>query len=255
MSSLSIPIVNLSDLYVDNLQLSVGTNTLLNVAAGQARDSTNTYDIVSNTVLQLNTAAKGAGGLDTGTLTASTLYAVFLIFDPTLNVPVNVLFSLSANNPVMPATRGTTYGAFRRIGWILIDASSNIANFYMAGSGKERIVNYNLSITDSIVLSAGASTTFAPIVEMVGFVPTTASLVTFTYQFNNNLAGATAGFRASNSTVTELTTTNFVDGASAATSSVSGQFQLPAIAQTVDYYVQTASDSMNVYVSGYVDFL
>lgn len=254
--SKSIPIVNLPDLYVDNLQLTKTSNTLLTVSTGQARDSSNTYDIVVSVPLVINTAFKGAGGLDTGTLAANTLYAVFVIFDTTNQVPVSSVFSLSATDPVMPSTRGVTYGAFRRVGWIRTNATSQITDFYMVGNSHERTVTYSLTKGDAVILTAGNSDTFTPITLMAGFVPSTSTRVKFVYQFNNALAGAVAGFIPSDASLSEVDTTDFVVGSGSASGAVSGQLDMQTGPdQLVQYYVETASDSMDIYIKGYVDYI
>jgi len=104
-------------------------NTVLDIAAGQAMDSTNAATI-NGTAFKKTTATwvagSGNGGLGTGlTLAASTKYAVFAaiiagaydVFLDTVNPPTH-----------QPA--GTT--AYRRVGWILTDASSNIRVFSQA---------------------------------------------------------------------------------------------------------------------------
>lgn len=79
-----------------------------------------------------NTASKtltlttnGANGLDTGALASSTIYHVFVIYDPTAGT-VAVLASLSGTTPTLPA--GFTYK--RRVGLFRTDAGSNIADGY-----------------------------------------------------------------------------------------------------------------------------
>ncbi len=68
------------------------------------------------------------GGLDTGTVAASTWYHVYVIERTDTGV-VDVLISLSATSPTMP----TNYTKKSRIGSIKTDASSHIRAFTQVG--------------------------------------------------------------------------------------------------------------------------
>jgi hypothetical protein len=70
----------------------------------------------------------GVGGLDVGSVAASTWYHVFAIYNPTEKI-TDVLFSGSISNPQMPSG----YSAKRRIGSIRTDASANIVRFLQTG--------------------------------------------------------------------------------------------------------------------------
>jgi hypothetical protein len=70
----------------------------------------------------------GNGGLDTGAIAANTWYHVHLIKRVDTGV-VDVLFSLSATAPTLPAN----YTLFRRIGSIRSDASSLWTGFTQVG--------------------------------------------------------------------------------------------------------------------------
>src|SRR5208283_4100787 len=93
------PQVNAGLLYVNGLDVSWVSTTALSVAAGAARDSSNVNDIVSPTAVSISSAINGAGGLDTGTIAASTFYAVYIIGS-----------SLSANPETNIATQVSTIG-------------------------------------------------------------------------------------------------------------------------------------------------
>ncbi len=75
-----------------------------------------------------NTGLSGvAGGLDSGSLSNSTWYAVFVITN-NQGTQVAALLSL-ATAPALPAG----YTHFRRVGWININGSSNITQFQNVG--------------------------------------------------------------------------------------------------------------------------
>lgn len=113
-------------------------NTSVDVGMGQAKDSTNTNSMfLSSTlvgILQTSgswTAGNNQNKLDTGARTSNTTYHVFVI-RKTSDGSTDILFSLSATAPTMPAG----YSGFRRIGRIVTDASNNIRRFFDRGNGR-----------------------------------------------------------------------------------------------------------------------
>jgi hypothetical protein len=108
------------------------TLTKLDISAGEATsDDAATRMILGSawvkSIGSTFTLGSGNGGLDTGSVTASTWYHVFLISDST-GVTTDILFSTSLS-PSMP-------GGFtkkRRIGSIRTDGSSNIIKFTQNG--------------------------------------------------------------------------------------------------------------------------
>ena len=108
-------------------------NTHITIAVGQARDSTDTVDLKLTTGLtkRLDAAwavGTGNGALDAGSVAGNKGYHVFLI-RRTSDGLLDVLMSLSAVNPVMPSG----WAAFRRIGAILVNASTFIKKFTQHG--------------------------------------------------------------------------------------------------------------------------
>ena len=118
--------------YINGFILSndaTAPNTVLDIAVGQCIDSTNAKGIVLASALTKSLASNwvsgtGNGGLDTGTKATSTWYHVFIILNATSGA-VDVLFSTSATNPLLP----TGYTYFRRIGSIYTNSSGNITPF------------------------------------------------------------------------------------------------------------------------------
>lgn len=110
-------------------------NTTIDVAAGSARDSTNTVDInLSSTfsgILQsagVWTAGTGQNKLDTGARANNTWYHVFAI-RKTSDGTGDILFSLSPTAPTMP----TGYAGFVLIESVRTDGSGNILPFVNVG--------------------------------------------------------------------------------------------------------------------------
>jgi hypothetical protein len=97
-----------------NFTVAGGTGTF-GVSAGSAADSTNasTMNLPSAFTKTTSTWAlgTGAGGLDTGVIASGTWYHPYLIQRPDTGL-VDVLFSLSATTPTLPAN----YTLFRHLG-------------------------------------------------------------------------------------------------------------------------------------------
>lgn len=110
----------------------VTPNTILDVALGCCRDSTDAYSLYLSSAWTKTTATwasgTGNGGLDTGTIAASTWYHVHVVSKAAGANP-DVLFSLSATAPTLPST----YTLRRRIGSFLTDGSSHIVAFVQRG--------------------------------------------------------------------------------------------------------------------------
>lgn len=149
------PIVNAGLKYINNLELVAINTTTFSLAAGEARDSTNTNDIILSEQVTINTAQTGVNGLDQGTLTNDKFYAVFVIGDSTKYQETAGLFSLSTD-PILPFG----YDMFRRVGWIRIDSSGDIVNFIQYGKGEKR--KYYLDISFEVI-NTGTDTAFTEI--------------------------------------------------------------------------------------------
>jgi hypothetical protein len=151
----AVQIVNDPFLYMYGLVQEYVNTTTLAVGNGQCRDITNAFDIVSNTVLTVSTSFVGAGGLDTGIVAANTFYGVFIVFDPTNTIPPAIVLSTNYNgSPILPSVNGTTYGAYRLIGYWLTDGSSNFVSGNVRGLGSLNYFQYDAPI---VVLNAGTS--------------------------------------------------------------------------------------------------
>ena len=118
---------------IGGLTLSTaGSSATFSVAAGSAVNSTNADYIALASTLSKTTATwavgNGNGGLDTGTIAASTWYHAYVIKRVDTGV-VDVLVSLSATAPTMPGS----YTLFRRIGAMLTNGSSQWTKFVQTG--------------------------------------------------------------------------------------------------------------------------
>lgn len=143
--------------YLAGLQLAQAADTDhdITIAVGEARDNGGAADLtLANAITKQIDAAwvvgTDLGGLDTGTVTTSSWYHLWLIKRSDTGV-VDVLFSLSATAPTMP----TNYDKKRRIGAVLTDGSSNILGFVQVGDmvwWKDPPLDHNATIGTTAVL-------------------------------------------------------------------------------------------------------
>lgn len=156
-------IVNQPFLYVNGLNLSRPAARLLNISAGQCRDSTNQFDLIMPDVLSINLNVNGVGGLDTGTVAVSQSYDIYIIADATgYNQPVAIAKLTGPAQIVMPQGNllNTLYNLQRRIGYVVTDAGANIVNFRQDGLNSEKFYQYESGIQ---VLTAGVAAAFAAV--------------------------------------------------------------------------------------------
>lgn len=239
-------------IYVNDLKLSYASTTTLGVTSGRCRDSQNLVDIIVSDDVVLNSALVGeVNGLDKGTFSSASWYAVHAI-GSSLNIGTpGVLLSLSATAPTLPPD----YDVFRRIGWVRTAATAVFRNFFANGNGNERRIIYNLNTTDSVILSAGNATSFTAVSNMANFVPSTSRLAKFAFSFLPGAASRTAKFRPTGSSIAAADVMDVITGQ--VTSVVnSGEYEMETgTAQTIDYVVSNSGDALTLYAKGYTDFI
>lgn len=213
----------LPHLYIQGLQLSVATptaGTVICVAPGAARDSTNSIDMVVGLQnyfgidnpaelfqgyqrgLFVNSAVNGANGLDQGTIAASTQYAVYLIGDSRLYNNTAAVLSLTSNTaPLLPSG----YDSYRLIGFWATNSSSQ---FVYASNKPQNIAGLQTYFNSPAVsvLSGGNATSFTAIdLTANSAIPTTTLqnvIVTMLVTFTPSAAGDTVQFRPTGSSAT-----------------------------------------------------
>lgn len=132
-------------------------NTHIDIGAGVARDTANTYTMALAATLtkriDQNWALGASGGwLDTGSKTNSTWYHAFIIARSDTNV-VESVCSLSATSPTMPSS----YDKSRRIGSVYVNASGNIDAFVQNGDDFIWNVNPTPSTSSTGLISASGT--------------------------------------------------------------------------------------------------
>lgn len=258
------PIYSLPHLYISGMNISIASGTVIAIAPGQARDMNdnidmpvgfpdlqgNTYPPILNlnymTPLFLNSATNGANGLDSGTLAASSNYAIWLIGDSRGYKKVaGLISSISNAYPLLPAG----YDSLRLIGFANTGGGSTFTSVLNAVNLKAFYLQPPVS-----VLAGGNATTFTAI-NLGAAVPTTTQqdvIIFLNVTFTPAAVGDSVSFRNSGSTATENlpSITGLLPG-------IPQQQYLQVIAgvsggnPSIDYVVASSSDSVNVSVSGY----
>ncbi len=250
-----IPVVNAGALYVSGMRLSNNAttpNTLLNVAAGACRNSTNENDIVISEAVVISTGSRGALGLDSGTIANNTLYAVYAIGSssnqigngqPYSEYPGVAMLSTNFTTPVLPQG----YDMFRRIGAVRTNGSAAILAFQQVGSGESRHMHYDVALATSI--TAGASATYVAVATS-GLVPAIDTDVDFLTVFT-----PTAGDDTVNLSYSGVGTVGqAVMSGSVAAVAKAGVLSCPQKAASGIFYKVTGSATA-ISVAGYVDQL
>jgi len=198
--------------------------------------------------LYLNSAIVGAGGLDSGTLAASSNYLIWLIADSSNKKPNSGLISLQSNvAPLLPLG----YDSMRLIGMVTTNSSVHFDSTTVLNA-----VNYKgffLSPAVS-VLSGGNSTSFAAI-DMSSAIPTTGDpfvIAVCTATFIPLAAGDVATFRPTGSTATaNLPVITGIAAGVAQTQSIVLNCGVGSTKPEVDYKVSVSGDALSLSVVGY----
>lgn len=220
-----LPMVNLGNLYINGLQMSWASNTVIEIAQGQARDSTDSVDIVltlpplNNGSVQtapfiITNTLSGPGGLDSGVIAPSTSYAVYVIYSSAFSqirnapspesyllsppyVAPSGVNSVSQSEGYLPANvlislsymspvLPAGYDSFRRIGAVATNSSSQFVQFEQTGNGLDRV----LWFTPFIELpTLSGSTTYVSIGNLYPYIPISAT----TLQIRAGLISASFG--------------------------------------------------------------
>ena len=262
----SYPVVNGAIRYVNGLQMSYTSTSTITIQAGRVRDFGNINDIVvgfppnvagsetgeeptpASVTTVVSTAFTGPSGLDTGTVAASTFYAVYAIGDSFNNNPGSVILSKSAVSPLFPIG----YNLYRRIGYILTDSSSHILNFWQYGNGDVRDMWYDVGIAAP---TTAGSTGYANI-SLATSVPVTATEVFTKVTYTPASAANIASFLPYGSTATNGIEV-FGYGVAAAQQGMLTIITQPNAtpAAAFQYKTTSGSDTLVMVVAGYRDYL
>lgn len=230
---------------IQGLRLAYATTATMTVASGKVRDANNVNDITLDSAATINTANNGLNGLDTGTIANSTQYAVYLIGDSTKYKATGAILSTDTDAPLYPLG----YDMCRRIGFIYTDGSAQILPFQQTGNSVDRAMWYDTPFQE---LTNGQSATWAD-VDCGSSVPDQATLIYLLAAQTPSAAGRAVYVRRNGSSAT--------NGSGRLSGDVNavetwGELTVPCDSDAIfEYKVDNASDSVDLYVKGYLDSL
>lgn len=264
------PIYLLPFLYISGLNISVASTTVLAIAPGQARDSSDNIDmpvgfpdLQGNTApatqfqnyippLFINSAVNGANGLDYGSLIATMDYAIYLIGDSRGYNPVAAILSLTSNAfPLLPLG----YDSYRLLGFIQTDGSVHFVASSTNPLNARNSRAYYLSPAVS-VLAGGNATSFTAIDLSTPIPTTTARNVIALLQvvFTPLAIGDTVQFRPTGEGTPQTAGLVTITGAAAGIAQTQYLQVIAGVASSkpeIDYKVSVSGDSVSVLVVGY----
>jgi hypothetical protein len=267
--AISTPVAAWETPYINGMGLTYGSTTTFTVAVGTATngnyDSSNGNPpnniITIEDAVTVSTTTVGAGGLDQGTIAASTKYYVYAIgnsnsYAPGINdqmfydnpYPGTVVISTSTT-PTLPLS----YNMYRYIGAVFTNGSSQFVKFEQTGSGRDRTMLYDDPIATAV--TAGTSTTYANVSVAVA-VPTSGLMVFLRVALTPNSSASKTLVAPYGST-----STNGVGIVKGQVAAVVNEAVIQCTCAsnsgvaTVLYKTTSASDSVAISVTGYVDEL
>lgn len=265
----AVPIVNQPFYYINGFNIfndATTPNTLLDIAAGQCRDSTNTYDInlgnyngenntgTANSITVINAANNGLNGLDTGTLAEATMYYVYVVGDAVQGNPTGVMISKAVPSvgPLMPFG----YNVFRHIGYApTISNAAHFLPFYQSGNNNARLFVYDAP--QATAVTAGNATS-ATAIDLSAFVPTLPinTPVMVYYSYDPATAGNTLSLQPVNATGFPVVITGQVASVHVTgVAIVQAQIVAAGTKPEINYKVGNSSDAVAIDVGGFYFYI
>ena len=132
---------------VSNLAITVTANNTLTVTADAAvlQNAGGGTVRVTSASVTINTGTSGANGLDTGTVSTSLWYAVYLIRNTASGTTAGMI---SLAYPA-PTTLPSGYNYYARLGWVATDGSSNLLRTKQLGKEVQYVVTATASSTST----------------------------------------------------------------------------------------------------------
>ena len=135
-----------------NLQIVTVSTTAINLTADFVALGPNSsiYPAASVSV-SINTATSGAGGVDTGGISASQTYDIYLGHNPTTATTAAWL-TIEGNAPTVPSG----YANYQRIGWTRTDGSSNLYRIFQNNDHWQYVVVTSSNTPSMVPLWSGS---------------------------------------------------------------------------------------------------
>lgn len=266
----AVPIVNLPFFYINGAACSndaTTPNTIIDVAAGIMRDSSNTYDMnignfngqtnqsaTANVSTSVNCAVNGLNGLDTGSLANTTVYFIYVVSDPVSGNPTGAIASkaIPSIGPLMPFG----YSAYRHVGYAVTDGSAHFLKFYQTGNNNAREFLYDAF--QATAVTAGNSTSYAA-VALLKWVPNLGINlpVYIYYSYVPATAGNILSMQALNGTSAQQIITGQVSAVAVTgiAEVIAQQTTSSTIQPEINYKVGNGSDAVAIDVAGFKFFI
>lgn len=264
MAIQNYPIKDLPAYNVYGLKISNDATTpdeIITIGAGVCRDSNNIMDLRVGTAnpnlegstvsapLSVNITLNGAGGLDTGSVGASKVYAVYLIGDSRYYNDVAGLLSLASNSsPTMPFG----YDSYRLIGYAVTDSSSDFLLMDIAGDGNDRWFVYDAP--QATAVTAGNATTYTGVALTALVPPVEDTPVNIFSAFTPGAAGRGLFMQAFNAAGDQIVNLGQVTAVVLNNNDVI-LAQLNSAAPSIKYKVSNSGDAVNLKVAGFRYFI
>ena len=240
------PLQEVPFLYMNGYSISnnvAAPNTAIDITAGKCKDSTDVFDIVTNSTITVNGTASGINGLDTGTLQASKVYRVFAVSSPITGLPTMCMLSLSTI-PFLPYG----YLAYKVIGWVVTDASAHFLKAYWHGERNNRLMMFDAP--QATAVTAGAATTYTA-VDLSALVPAADGIpVYLATAFTPGAASRTLSMQPYGATGDAVVITGQVTSVIVTTNSMVIS-KLNGLLPEVSYKVANAGDAVAIKVAGF----
>lgn len=138
-------------------------NTAISVDTGIGMDSTNVMWLQTTSTITMDLTTTGLNALDTGSLAASTVYALYIIGDSKNFLQTGAILSASLSGAIAypsDPTGQSNYDCYRLIGYAITDSSSHLMVQYIMGTGVSKTVRYATAVQ---VLNGGTSSAGAAV--------------------------------------------------------------------------------------------
>ncbi len=250
--------------YANGLQISNNAttpNTSIDVGVGSTLDYTLTYQIDLTESVTLNATTNGINGLDTGSLAASSMYAVYLVGDAVNANATGVLLSLATFTaaPVLPFG----YNVLNIIGFVATDSSSHfLKGIWTSSNSNARLFMYDAPQATSI--TAGNATSYTtvdlsplvpsfPSVNFLGYTPVPRE-VYISSAFTPGAASRILNMHPGTATGDAITITGQVTSVVVTTQSLLFATYATS-APRIQYKVSNSGDAAAINVAGFAFFI
>ena len=189
--------------------------------------------------------ASGAGGLDTGTAAANSLYSLWLIYNPA-GATLSALLSLSATAPVLPSG----YAFTLRVGWVLTDGAANVMAYVQRG---RRFQFKGVGAGEGVRLGYGNTGGAWTAITVLGvYAPTTAAVLHgAAYKSGNNITQVAAN----GSFAVGYSATNVAPFLAAANAGTSLGYPWSIVPETSALYWLSGDAGSSAWLNGWEDNL